>query len=129
ARAARRIRVCSALWALAPKGSAVTIDQRRSSRRMRGWERRFFAAESGFSTTFADLGASAPFTTLAACGFSHGGLRELARPSQRGRGLVQPGAGGRPGEGRVEESARRGAARGGVWRLFASGRLGLPHRG
>ena len=25
---------------------------------MRGWERRFFAAESGFSTTFADLGAA-----------------------------------------------------------------------
>src|SRR5947207_2074018 len=36
ARAARRTRVCPAFWALAPKGSAVTIDQGRSSRRCGG---------------------------------------------------------------------------------------------
>src|SRR5262249_50201279 len=36
ARAERRIRVCCAFWARAPKGSPVTIDERRSSRRCRG---------------------------------------------------------------------------------------------
>ena len=58
---------------------------------MRGWERRFFPAEAGFSRTSAYVGASAPITTVAAGGFRHRGLCELACPSQRGRAPVQPG--------------------------------------